>query len=304
MPTDKEKYNVPKQDIQLNESTKRQKKALKSILKTQLDRAHNGKYIDQFNAADHVELVQRDKRAAEIKRAQEIGAMNEISLIHYYSDFKKKLELLQKSLIKRAQVSQKEVIIIKTHIEKETSNTIAELQNTKDLPKEEAAEYKEELSEKIQEIDVKEDINEYETKPIINTLEDVKEVIHDATVHTEINRTNRIKFERFCQEKIIPLTLSGIEVMVTVGDFFSFPLGKQGDPNPFDQHIAYLNQLMEKKHFALTHFKQIESYLDDFPIHCYQKHYNIFRGNTLKQVTLDALYESWVTGKLNLLKEM
>lgn len=298
----KEKYSVPKENLQIHESTKRQKEALKSILKTKIERAKKQTYIDQFNAVEHVDQVHRDKRKTEMEKAAEIGAMNEISLVQYYDDFRKKIELLQTHLKKKAYLSQQEVISIKDNLKKEIQTTLQNLKKTKDLSTENIKEYQSEATKKIGSIKVTPNHKEYQSEPIINKIDDVKEVIQDATVHTEMNRENRINFELFCQKQIIPLTLSNKDILVTVGDFFSFPLGMKSDPNPFQQHIQYLKRLVEKRRLSITHYEKIEGYMDYFPIIFSRKHFNIFKGDHLKLITLDALYESWLTGKLQLMR--
>lgn len=286
----------------MDEATRRKKEARRALLALNKLKKEGGNVIDQFNAEAHADSVIKNRLKLEAEKAKEKGAMSEQAVAAYYDELRSKLSRLTDQLAKKVILNRKELQVVKTQVKKESGLAIQNIANQENLSSHEVKEYLNEIAVSTEKLgDPTSEMSD--SKKVIEGINKIEEVVQDAEVHSNFLEEGKKEIRIVLARDIIPLILKGKTVEITVGDFFNLPLGaNEEDYLNFVQHFHYLDKLVSEEKFSKEDYDEIKEVSDKIQRIRYKKHFDIFKRGKFKIAALQAVYETWSTGKLHLLK--
>lgn len=286
----------------MDEATRRKKEARKALLALNKLKKNGGNVINQFNADSHADTIVKNKLKLEAEKAKEKGAMSEQAVTAYYDELRSKLTRLTDQLTKKVILNRKELSMVKNQVKKESGLAIQKIATRENLSSHEVKEYLNEISENTEKLgDPTSEMSD--SKKVVEGINKIEEVVQDAEVHSNFLEEGKKEVRIVLARDIIPLTLKGRTIEITVGDFFHLPLGtSEEDYQNFSQHFQYLEKLIAENKFSQENYDEIKAISDKVQRNRYKKYFDLFKRGKFKIAALQAVHETWSTGKLYSLK--
>ncbi len=127
----------------------------------------------------------------------------------------------------------------------------------------------------------------------LELVEKIGATLADASSENQEEDDN---FEEFIQEEIIPIGLEKKAPVVSIEEFFRFPLGEGReitDEDIFNYHIKYLELAENKELIEPSKVEHINKVIYKFEKCKYRKDVNIFPGDNFDNSILMAVYSIW-----------
>lgn len=281
-----------------DEATLRRKKARLAMLKLNKRKMQGGNVIDQYNAEAHADAVVQNRLRHEAEKAKEMGAMDEKSLIAYYDELREKFSRLTEQLTQKAKINKKELQAVKIQVKKESDQAIQDIASHQNLSGSEVSGYLKEIASNTAKLG-DENAESTDSKSVIEGINKIEEVVQDAEIQSNFIEQSKKEIQTTLDRNIIPLILKGKTIEITVNDFFHLPLGSnEEDYLNFVQHFHYLDKLISEGKFSKEDYNEIKSISDKVPRVRYKKYFDLFKRGKFKLAALQAVHETWSTGKL------